>query len=131
MLTGRMKFQIVAFVVIAVCATAYLSVKYIGFNPTGSDYRVTLSLPNGGGSFTNGEVTYRGVPVGRIESMKTTTDGMEAVLRIEDGAPDIPADVTAKVANRSAIGEQYVDLRGESTDGDLLEDGDKLTEGSD
>lgn len=127
MLTRRIQIQLIIFVVIGLVATTYLGGKYVGLNPLGTGYRVTVALPNAGGSFENGEVTYRGVPVGRIKQLQVTRDGMEAELHISGGAPGIPANVEVTVVNRSAIGEQYIDLRGTSTaGGKLLADGDRL-----
>ena len=130
MLTRRIKVQVAHFVLAALLGTSYLGSTYVGIDPFSDDYRVTVSLPEAGGAFDNGEVTYRGVPVGRVESLRADVDGAEAVLRIDGDAPALPADVTASVANRSAIGEQYVDLRG-SWDGarTSLGDGDRLTVG--
>lgn len=112
MLTRRIKAQVIIFVIAALIGTSYLGATYVGINPFSSDYRVTVQMPDAGGTFTNGQVTYRGVPVGRIESLRPTANGTEAVLRIDADAPDMPAQVQASVANRSAIGEQYIDLRG-------------------
>ncbi|WP_262852247.1 MlaD family protein [Mumia quercus] len=129
MLTARTKTQLVAFVVVALIGTTYLGAKYVGINLFGSGYTVTVSLPEAGGLFKNGEVTYRGVPIGRIESLKATESGVEAVLAIDADAPDIPADVSVKVANRSTIGEQYLDLRG-SSGGETLAAGAHLSAGT-
>lgn len=128
MLTGRMQIQLIAFVVIALSATTWLSARYVGLDPFTSSYSVTAELPSAGGAFKNGEVTYRGVPVGRISDLRVTESGTELVLKIGGDAPDIPADVSVSVANRSAIGEQYVDLRSESatSGGDTLGDGDRI-----
>ncbi len=70
---------------------------------------------NSGGIFTNAEVTYRGVPVGRVGDLTLTQDGVSVALMIDDSAPQIPASAKAVVANRSAIGEQYVDLQPDTT----------------
>lgn len=126
MLTGRIKGKLIAFALIGALATLYLGVKYVGLNVFGGGYYVTVALPDAGGTFANGEVTYRGVPVGRIKELTPTRDGMTARLHIESGAPPIPADVTVRVANRSAIGEQYIDLRGTSASSKVLADGDHL-----
>lgn len=126
MITARIRAQLVAFAVIALVATSYLGAKYVGIDPFSSSYRVTVTLPDSGGLFVNSEVTYRGVQVGEVTDMVVTDDGMVATLKIEGGAPAIPRDVTATVANRSAIGEQYLDLRGDSIDGELLTHGDRL-----
>ena len=55
--------------------------------------------------------------------MELVDDGVRVVLTIEPGADPIPADAEAVVATRSAVGEQYVDLRPQSDGGPFLEDG--------
>ena len=130
MLTGRIKVQLVVFVVLALVATSYLGAKYVGINPFGSGYDVTVDLPNAGGTFDNGEVTYRGVPVGRIGELKATRTGTRLTLHIDGGAPRIPSDVRPFVANRSAIGEQYVDLRDGTASATALAGGDTLRAGA-
>lgn len=127
MLTRSAKVKLVAFVVIGLLATAYLGARYAGIDPFSSGYRVSVSLPDAGGLFENGEVTYRGVPVGKVETLKATTEGVTATLKIDASAPPLPADVKVRVADRSAIGEQYLDLIGASTKGPHLRDGDRLT----
>lgn len=129
MLTNRIKVQLVAFVVIALAATSYLGARYAGIDPLSDDYQVRITLPSGGGAFDNGEVTYQGVAVGRIDSLRVAEGGAEAVVTIDADAPDIPADVQVQVANRSAIGEQYIDLREGTADGPVLRDGAVLRAG--
>lgn len=129
MLTTRMKRQLILFAVIALAATSYLGAKYVGIDPTASSYRVTVDLPEAGGTFDNGEVTYRGVPVGRIQSLEATDDGAQLVLRLDGNGPKIPSDVKVTVNNRSAIGEQYVDLGGTTTSTTDLKDGDRIRAG--
>src|SRR5690606_5038494 len=67
--------------------------------------------------------TYLGVAVGEVDRLHLTDDGMEAVLVLDEDAPAIPADSHAVVANRSAVGEQYVDLRSPTGRAPYLEDG--------
>ncbi|NYG60029.1 phospholipid/cholesterol/gamma-HCH transport system substrate-binding protein [Nocardioides daedukensis] len=127
MITARIRIQLVLFVIIALGATTWLSARYVGLDPFRASYDVTVELPEAGGAFKNGEVTYRGVPVGRVKDLRATSAGTELVIRIDSDAPAIPADVTARVANRSAIGEQYLDLRSESGgDEATLADGDRI-----
>lgn len=125
MLTRTVRIQVFAFVVLSLTAVAFVGANYAGVNRLlGNDsYTVRLQLDDGGGIFTNSEVTYRGVAVGRVGELRLTDDGMEADLVISDDAQPIPADARAVVANRSAIGEQYVDLRPHGTDGPYLADG--------
>jgi phospholipid/cholesterol/gamma-HCH transport system substrate-binding protein len=132
MLTRAVRLRVLAFVVIALSIVAYIGARYAGVDRLfGADgYTVRLDLADGGGLFTNGEVTYRGVAVGRVGDLRLTDDGMEADLIIDSSAPPIPSDLTAVVANRSAIGEQYVDLQPRSNSGPYLGDGSLIPRGS-
>ncbi|MFI9007192.1 MCE family protein [Actinosynnema sp. NPDC053489] len=125
MIPRRIKLQIAVFVVIALVGVSYVGARYAGLGRVfgASGYVVTVQLAESGGLFTNGEVTYRGVAVGRVGPMRLTSDGLEVDLDIDPGAPAIPADLEAVVANRSAVGEQFVDLRPRGEDGPFLEDG--------
>ena len=87
---------------------------------------VNLELETSGGIFTSAEVTYRGVPVGRVGNMSLAADGVVVELRIDKTAPHIPASAKAVVAKRSAIGEQYVDLQPSVDRGPFLADGSRI-----
>jgi phospholipid/cholesterol/gamma-HCH transport system substrate-binding protein len=52
-------------------------------------------------------------------------DGVRAGLRL-DGNVRVPSDLTATVALRSAVGEQYLDLRPRTDAGPYLRDGDTI-----
>jgi phospholipid/cholesterol/gamma-HCH transport system substrate-binding protein len=69
------------------------------------------------------------VPVGRVGDLRPAGDGVSVALKIEDGAPRIPADTLAVVANRSAVGEQYVDLQPRRSGGPYLMDGSPIPRG--
>jgi phospholipid/cholesterol/gamma-HCH transport system substrate-binding protein len=113
MITGRMRVQIAVFLVIAAVGVTYVGADYAGLGRLfgAGGYQVTVELPDSGGIFQNSEVTYRGVAVGRVEELRVTPSGVALELHIDDAAPRIPAGARAVIANRSAIGEQYVDLR--------------------
>ncbi|MEU4764880.1 MCE family protein [Actinosynnema sp. NPDC023794] len=125
MIPGRIKLQIGAFVLIALVGVSYVGARYVGLGRVfgASGYVVTMQLAESGGVFTNAEVTYRGVAVGRVGQMRLTADGLDIDLDIDPSAPSIPSDLEAVVANRSAVGEQYVDLRPRGEDGPYLADG--------
>ncbi|WGL53046.1 MlaD family protein [Nocardioides sp. BP30] len=127
MVTSSVRIKLIAFVVLGLIASAYLGAKYAGISLVDSGYTVRVELADAGGLFANGEVTYRGVPVGRIKQLEPTADGVEATLRISSDAPDLPAHPTVTVADRSTIGEQYLDLGGPSaSSGKHLADGDRI-----
>jgi len=125
MLTTKVRIQVLAFVVIALTAMAFIGANYAGLDRLfgAGGYVVRLQLSDGGGLFTNSEVTYRGVAVGRVGELRLTDTGMEADLIIKDSAEPIPVNSQAVVANRSAVGEQYVDLQPRTGTGPFLGDG--------
>ncbi len=125
MLTRKTQLQIVAFFVISAVALAYALFRFTDIGKVfGEDiYTVSMELEESGGIFSNAEVTYRGYNVGRVGELSLTEDGLRVRLNIEPDMPPIPADLDAYVMNRSAIGEQFVDLRPRSEGGPYLEDG--------
>ncbi|MDT5151169.1 MAG: phospholipid/cholesterol/gamma-HCH transport system substrate-binding protein [Mycobacterium sp.] len=126
-LTGRLKFQLALFSVIALVAVALMGVHFMKLPAMlfgVGTYSVTVQLPQAGGLYGGGNVTYRGTEVGRVEAVRLTTNGVAADLSLKSGI-DIPSDLEAEVHSQSAIGEQYVALlpRG---DGPPLKDGDVI-----
>ncbi|MFZ2174852.1 MAG: MCE family protein [Rhodococcus sp. (in: high G+C Gram-positive bacteria)] len=124
------RIQLVAFVVVAVLGLTYVGAKYVRLdNLLGfGEYTVDARFADSGGIFSNAEVTYRGVPVGRVGALSLTSDGINVELKLTNGGPEIPASAKAVVANRSAIGEQYVDLQPDSDEGPYLVDGSVIDE---
>lgn len=129
MITTFVRRQLIAFVAVALLGMAYVGVQYVGLDRYfgGGGYRVSMQLLSSGGIFSNAEVTYRGVPVGRAGDLTLTPEGVAVELIITDGAPPIPSSLTAVVANRSAVGEQYVDLRPDTDQGPFLRNGSVIT----
>ncbi|GHF82066.1 phospholipid/cholesterol/gamma-HCH transport system substrate-binding protein [Amycolatopsis bartoniae] len=124
MITRRHRVKLLAFGLIAVVSVGYVGGKYAGLDRLfGSrGYVVTAQLADSGGIFVNAEVTYRGVSVGRVAAMRLDEQGVAVDLDIDSGT-EIPAASQAVVADRSAVGEQYVDLRPSSEEGPYLHDG--------
>ncbi|MEO7061752.1 MAG: MlaD family protein [Lapillicoccus sp.] len=129
MLGRKVITQVALFLVVALVGTFVIAVRYVQVPRLlgASGYTVVMAMPDTGGAYTDAEVTYRGVSVGQVGDIRLTRDGVEADLRIRDDAPPIPADLTAVVANRSAIGEQYVDLRPTHDSAPYLAQGSRLT----
>ena len=118
------KIQVLAFVVISVVGIAYVGLTYVGLGRQlfGGEYVVHADFARGGGIFANAPVTYRGVPVGRVTGVRLTATGARADLTLPKDVR-VPADLRAVVALRSAVGEQYVDLRPIRDGGPYLRDG--------
>ncbi|MDI2029223.1 MlaD family protein [Saccharopolyspora sp. TS4A08] len=125
MISQRVKLQLGAFALIALVGITYVGATYAGLDRLVSSrgYTAVARFRDSGGIFTNAEVTYRGLPIGRVGPLRLTPEGVDVSLEIEDSAPEVPADTDAVVTNRSAVGEQYVDLRPRSDGGPHLRDG--------
>ena len=119
------RWQIAVVIVVGLLAVVYAGIRYVRLDEmvgVGA-YSVTVEMSDSGGIFTNAEVTYLGVPAGRVGALRLTKSGVSVELVLDSGGPQIPASATAVVANRSAIGEQFVDLRPSTTSGSFLHDG--------
>ncbi|MFI0356233.1 MCE family protein [Actinomadura sp. 9N407] len=123
------KFQLVAFLIITILGVTIISVNYIGLgrNLLGREYVAYVDLSDSGGVFTNAEVTYRGVAVGRVGPIQLTKDGIKVELQLDRGKRIPREGTSAVVANRSAVGEQYIDLQPSKADGPFLDEGDPYT----
>ena len=117
-----------AITVLAVGVMAFGFVKVPGLLGIGR-YTVTVELPASGGLYPTSVVTYRGTEIGRVKSIDVTPDGVRAVLTL-NSATTVPADVSAAVHSRSAVGEQFIELTpSPSADTPKLRDGDVIPRG--
>ncbi|MGW0894265.1 MCE family protein [Saccharopolyspora sp. NPDC002578] len=125
MFSRATKIRLGLFLVIAVVGIGFTGARYAGLDRLfgGGGYAVVVEMPDSGGVFVNSEVTYRGVAVGRVTGMRLTDRGAAVDLHIDAAAPPIPAAARAAVANRSAVGEQYLDLRPDDDRGPVLAEG--------
>ena len=136
MIRRSTKVQLLLFVVLSLLGISYVGFSYVGlgstlFGPTGCT--VSANFPDSGGIFTNAEVTYRGVTVGKVGQLHLLDyagpdgrqiRGVRVDLNLRScSRPAIPADAQAYVSDRSAVGEQYVNLEPSGNDGPYLTDG--------
>lgn len=128
MITRRTKIQLLVFVVITLVGVSFVGARYAKLDRLfyDSTYEVTAHFGSSGGIFAGGEVTYRGVKIGRVEELVLTEQGVDVVLGIDKEFDDIPAATLALVGNKSAVGEQYVELQPKTNDGPYLEDGSEI-----
>src|SRR5688572_1128737 len=108
-LTRRVKLQLLVFVAVSLLAGLVMTIGYIKLPALlfgVGRYQVVMQLPSTGGLYPTGNVTYRGQEVGRVTDVRMTDGGVEAVLSL-DSRIQVPADLTAHVHSRTAIGEQY------------------------
>lgn len=131
MITRFVKIQLIVFALVGVAAIVFVGANYarldrlMGFGT----YPVTVQMgDSSGGIFTRAQVTYRGVPVGEVSKMTLTEKGVNVELKLDSRGPKVPDSAVAVVANRSAIGEQFIDLQPTSGSGPYLQKGSQITE---
>ncbi len=113
MISRRTKVQLMIFVLITLLGVSYVGARYARLDRLVRDdaYTVVAHFPDSGGIFAGAEVSYRGVRVGQVSQLELTDDGVDVYLDVENAYDTIPADTLAVVGNRSAVGEQYVELQ--------------------
>lgn len=124
MITRRTRIQLLVFVAITLLGVSFVGARYARLDRVFLDdhYTVVAHFKDSGGIFAGGEVSYRGVQVGRVGKLDLTDDGVDVYLDIDNSWDDIPAKSLAVVGNRSAVGEQYVELQPQVDSGPYLDD---------
>ncbi|GIG69842.1 MCE family protein [Phytomonospora endophytica] len=123
MITRRARVQIALFVVLSLAGALFVGFKYLGIGD--GSYQVYVDMADTGGAYEHGSVTYRGVQIGRVGEINLRPGGARVQLDIDRGV-QVPRDLKVVVANRSAVGEQYVDLRPASDAAPYLEPGETI-----
>ncbi len=128
MITRRTRVQLLAFVFITLLGVSFVGARYAKLDRLllDSSYTVVAHFADSGGIFAGGEVSYRGVRVGQVDRLELTDAGVDVYLDIDDDHDDIPADTLAVVGNRSAVGEQYVELQPQADGEPYLRDGSEI-----
>lgn len=105
------RVQLTIFGIVTVLTVGAISLFYLQLPAAVGigTYHVNANFVAGGGIYPNANVTYRGVTVGRVESVGLAPDGVVAKMRLNSNT-SIPENVTATVKSVSAVGEQYIDL---------------------
>ncbi len=113
MISRFTKIQLIIFAFVTVIGGAIVGGKYAEIDRLFIDrtFPVVAEFADSGGIFAGAEVTYRGIAVGKVGKLTFTEEGVNVRIDVENDAPKLSDDVVAVVANKSAIGEQFVDLR--------------------
>ncbi|UYM03729.1 MCE family protein [Solicola gregarius] len=125
MITQATRVRLLIFAVITLVGIAYVGARYAQVDRLFVDrtYDVTVDLSESGGIFVGADVSYRGVSVGRVSELELSETGVHTTLSIDDSHENIPSDLEAVVADKSAVGEQYVDLQPRTDSEPYLADG--------
>ncbi|MUM19183.1 MCE family protein [Mycobacterium sp. CBMA271] len=111
--------SVVGLVGILVVCAGYVMFGTLKVNPIESKYQVKVQLHESGGLLPNQEVTLRGVPIGRVQSVNLEKGGVVATASIESGVK-LPVSSEVRVSGLSPAGEQYLDFRPTTNDGPFL-----------
>lgn len=112
----------IALALTLVVAVAYLLIGALRVNPFDSTYQIRVQLPESGGLLANQDVAVRGIRVGRIESLRPTSAGVDVIANIKADIK-IPASSRVRVSGLSPAGEQYIDFEPASNTGPFLSEG--------
>ncbi|MGA8253522.1 MAG: MlaD family protein [Mycobacterium sp.] len=96
--------------VMTLLGAVYMAVGVLDISPTKQVTRLTLLLNTSGGLMPTSDVTMRGIKVGRVTGIETTTTGLAVSIDLDRAHP-VPADSPISVENLSAAGEQYIDFK--------------------
>jgi phospholipid/cholesterol/gamma-HCH transport system substrate-binding protein len=120
--------QLAVFSVVTVVAGGAMAFNYLDLPKMlfgVGHYQVTVNLAASGGLYPNGNVTYRGVEVGRVDDVRLSAGGVDAILSLNSDTK-IPADLDAQVHSQTAVGEQFVELIPRTGSGPALKNGDVI-----
>ncbi|OMC52572.1 mammalian cell entry protein [Mycobacterium sp. IS-2888] len=131
MLTPFVRRQLILFGILTVISLSVLGIYYLQIPSLMGVGRYTLKaeLPASGGLYPTGNVTYRGITIGKVTDVEPTEQGAEATLSI-DSRYKVPIDAIANVHSVSAVGEQYLDLVSPGNPGKFLSDGQTISKGT-
>ncbi|MBM9461129.1 MCE family protein [Nocardioides sp. zg-536] len=127
-LTRSVRLKLVAFGAVIAATTTYGASQFFDLSGVLHDPdRVRIQFSDPGGIYPRADVELLGTRVGSVvEVLPGPGTGSTVVVDLRHDA-DVPADLTATVSSKSAIGEQYVALTPRSADGPRLGDGDLVT----
>ena len=126
-LTPRLVANLLAVLALGVLTVGWVITSLLGNVVGDKPISVVADFAGSGGVFTNQEVTYRGVLVGKVGTLALNEDGVDIQLLIQpEWKGKIPSDLHASVQSKSAVGEQFVNLTPNTAGPEMLEDGDRI-----
>lgn len=130
MITRRTRIQLGIFALITLLGVSFTGARYAHLDRLvhATTYTVVAHFADSGGIYQGGEVSYRGVKVGQVGRLKLTHSGVDVYMDIDKSQSKIPADALAVVGNRSAVGEQYVELQPQTRSAPYLQDGSSIAQ---
>ena len=76
--------------------------------------RINMMVPNANGLGTGDQVLFRGIPIGTVQSVQLSKDGVLVALKL-NGDPQIPADSKFYIKESSLLGGKSVEIKSGSS----------------
>jgi virulence factor Mce-like protein len=114
-----------AFAAIIVLVLGYFGTLGIRVNPPAERTELSMNVPDVNGIVAGSNVLLRGVPVGKVTGIGTTTQAATIDFYVE-ARYEIPLDSEIRLENLSALGESYIGLMPHSTGGPMLRNGQRI-----
>jgi phospholipid/cholesterol/gamma-HCH transport system substrate-binding protein len=109
MLTRRTKINLVWFGLVSLLFISWAIRNIVPLDVVEHPYDITGEFASSLGMQSGNEVAYLGVHYGSVSKVERMPGGVKVTMKI-DRDKHIPADSTAHVFRKSAIGEQYIDF---------------------
>ncbi len=106
--TRRHLINLILVAVTGVVAIAWAAVGLAGIR-FDKPKMITVELAQSGGALPGAEVSYLGVPIGKVSSAHLTPNSVELKLSVRPKGP-MARDLRADVRQKSSLGEPFVDL---------------------
>jgi phospholipid/cholesterol/gamma-HCH transport system substrate-binding protein len=125
--TRLTRVQLIAFALVTILAVGYGAINYLNvgkvFSPS---FEVRAQFKNAGGIYPRADVDLLGTRVGSVRKVVPGPGtGTTVVIALDHGVK-IPRDLTAAIGDKSAIGEQYVELAPKTSGAPYLRAGDTI-----
>lgn len=123
MMRRGVKLQLIAFVAIAILSIGYAVIRFGGAGDlVHAPFHLSAQFSDPAGLVPKDEVDLLGVPVGSVAALHPDGRTVTVDMHLKHGI-QIPADTTAQIQDKSALGEQYVLLTPHTASGPMFADG--------
>lgn len=122
----RILINVAFFVLLGTVLSAWAATTLLRLDVIERPFPVTAEFESSPGLFPDLQVTYLGVPVGRVESVALLPGKVAVRMELEHDAK-VPTGAGARVLRKSAVGEPYIELTAPTEPGDgVLKAGDTV-----
>jgi len=106
--TRRHLVNLILVGVVGVVSIAWAAVGLAGIRFS-KPKTITVNMAQTGGALPGAEVSYLGIPIGKVSSARLTPNAVELKLAVRPKGP-MARDLRADVRQKSSLGEPFVDL---------------------